>query len=530
MTAAEPHRPPLIESLARPGVLPDARAPVRILETHISWVLLTDGHAYKIKKPVELPFLDFRELAERKRLCEEELRLNRRLAPGWYLDVVPIGGTPEMPQVGAMPAIEYAVRMRRFPDGARLDEALAAGAVSAEAIAAFGARLAEFHASLPGLPNVLAPRAEAAIVTRAAEDNLRDLAPRLAGSALEMPLARLAAWTKERNAAVQGLLAARLEGSAQRDCHGDLHLANLMLVDGEIVAFDALEFDPRLREIDVASEAAFTAMDLMAHDRTDLAYVFLTRYLETGGDYDGVAVLRYYLVYRALIRAKVSALAGERPDLAAVAPYVEIAAALLAPRRPLLTITHGLSGSGKTHLTNELLGPLGALRARSDLERKRLHGLSAGASSHSPVGGGLYDATSTEATYGRLAAVASLCLREGFDTIVDAAFLARAERARFRALAHDAGAGFAILHCTAPPAVLRARIAARAARPGEVSEAKQEVLEYQLAHAEALTAEEQALAVTVDTDEVLDRAELGAALRAHGLKPSGKPPDRGHPP
>ncbi len=515
MTAAsarrETARPPLVEALLRPDSYGPAVERVRLVETHISWVFLTGQYAYKVKKPVKLPFLDFGTLEQRRRYCREELRLNRRLAPELYLDVVPIGGTPAAPRIGKTPALEYAVKMREFPAEARLDRRIAADDVDAQPVRAFAARLARFHADLPPL----APVGAAAEPVAEARANFTELESRLAGRDLAT-LERLRDWSDRRADDLAPVFAARVQRGAYRECHGDLHLENLLLAGGEIVAFDALEFDPKLREIDVASEAAFVTMDLLAHGRADLASVFLTAYLETAGDYGSLAVLPFYLVYRALVRAKVSAIKAAQASAEhgrdELGPYLKTAAELAAPRRPLLLITHGLSGSGKTHVTTELVARLPALRVRSDLERKRLHGLRATARSGSAVGGGLYTPAANRATYAVLGTIADTALRAGFDMIVDATFLRRAERAHFRQIAAANAARFAILDCRAAERELRARIAARAAGGGDASEATTAVLDGQLAEREPFDASERHEAVRVATDRSIRYGSLLAEL------------------
>jgi uncharacterized protein len=504
-------KPPLVAALARPAAYDHDVTAVRVAETHISWVFLTGEYAYKVKKPLKFPFLDFSSLERRRHFCEEELRLNRRLAPQLYLAVVPIGGDADSPRVGALPAIEYAVKMREFPEEARLDRRLAAGALVAEPLRAFGARLARFHAE----QTPLAPRSPAATALAAALENFDELRADLRARELR-ELAALREWAEERAASIAPSIERRAAEGRYRECHGDLHLENLLMLHGQIVAFDALEFDPRLREIDVASEASFLAMDLAAHGRADLAYEFLTAYLEAGGDYGGLDVLRFYVVHLALVRAKVRALKSAQQHAEAgraeIAPYLNTARDFVAPRAPLLVIAHGLSGSGKTHVTQALIGALRAVRVRSDLERKRLHGLDAGARSGSAVGGGLYDARANELTYTRLAEVGATVLRNGFDAIVDATFLRRTERDAFVRLAKQHGARFAILDCVAPENVLRARIAARAAEARDASEAGLEVLDHQLAEQDGLGAAEEAAAVRVPTDAPLDLRAVVAAL------------------
>ena len=506
-------KPSLAAALARPAAYGHDVAAVRVAETHISWVFLTGEYAYKVKKPLKLPFLDFSSLERRRHFCEEELRLNRRLAPQLYLEVVPIGGDARSPRVGAEPAIEYAVKMREFPEDARLDRRLAAGALVAEPLRAFGARLARFHAQ----QKPLAPRSAAATALAGALENFDELRADLHGRKVR-ELAALREWTEERAASIAPLIERRAAEGRYRECHGDLHLENLLMLDAEIIAFDALEFDSRLREIDVACEASFLTMDLAAHGRTDLAYEFLTSYLEAGGDYGGLDVLRFYVVHLALVRAKVRALKAAQKHAevgrAEIAPYLNTARDFVAPRAPLLVIAHGLSGSGKTHVTQALIGSLGAIRVRSDLERKRLHGLAAGDRSGSAVASGLYDARADERTYVRLAEVGAAALRNGFDAIIDATFLRHEERDAFARLATRYGARFAILDCVAPEEVLRVRITARAAEARDASEAGLEVLDHQLAAQDRLDTSEEVAAVRVPTDAPLDlRAVLGALAR-----------------
>jgi uncharacterized protein len=497
----------LVEALKQPAAYGGAVANVRLAETHISWVFLTGEYAYKIKKPIKLPFVDFGTLELRRHFCEEELRLNRRLAPSLYLDVVPIGGDPSSPRVGSEPAIEYAVKMRQFPDDARLDRRLDADALPA-ALHAFAADLARFHAQLPPLT----PRDAGAAAFTAMLDNFTALAKQ----APDGDVGPLRGWVERCRGEVEPLIERRAARGCYRECHGDLHLENLLLQGREIVAFDALEFDANLREIDVASEAAFVVMDLAAHERTGLGYIFLTAYLEAGGDYDSLQVLRFYLVHRALVRAKVRAIKAEQnaaeSGRGTLAPYLAAAREFAAPRTPLLVITHGLSGSGKTYVSDALIGGLQAVRVRSDLERKRLVGIAPDARTGSAVDGGIYDPSTTQHTYARLAEIAATALRSGFDAIVDATFLLRSEREPFRALASRAGVRFAILDCEAPDSVLRSRVAEREASRRDASEAGLAVLERQLTEREPLGGDEARHRVRVATDRDLDVHAVLASL------------------
>ena len=233
----------------------------------------------------------------------------------------------------------------------------------------FAEDLARFHANLPPLPPLEAPQGRAPEVVTAALDNIGELMSCLHGTDERKALSGIRRWTERTGEAIAEPLAQRLTGGAHRECHGDLHLENLLLYGGRIVAFDALEFDPKLREIDVINETAFLVMDLLAHGHESFAYRFLGRYLEVTGDYDGLSVLRFYLVERALIRAKVRALRAAQTATTADdddhLPYLELAVRLTTPSRPVLAITHGYSGSGKTHVTDELIGRLPAVRLPS---------------------------------------------------------------------------------------------------------------------------------------------------------------------
>ena len=478
-------------------------------------MLLTGEYAYKIKKPLRLPFLDFSTLDARYRFCEEELRLNRRLSPELYLEVMPIGGTNDRPVLGGQPAIEYAVKMVEFPAEARLDRRIASATIRDSEIGAFAELIGQFHASLPPASAESAFGAAAQVLAgvdrNAAEAAAVITAGLEPGGAIRRSLAL-------QGARLAPVIDARKRSGAVREGHGDLHLENLVYWRSRITPFDALEFDPALRWIDVIDESAFVAMDFMAHNRADLSYRFLNRYLEVTGDYEGLAVLRYYLIHRALVRAKVRAIkarqTNDRVDDAQTCAYLELAQRLAAPQAPVLVITHGLSGSGKTTWTERLISALPAVRLRSDLARKRLMGLDEHASSHSPVGGGIYAASPSDRTYAALARNAALGLEAGFNVIVDAAFLRSEQRRQFAELAESAGSAFAILDCRASIEALRQRIALRQARDHDASEATVAVLDYQLATRDELSPSEQALSVRIDTEEGPPLAEIIAGIEA----------------
>jgi aminoglycoside phosphotransferase family enzyme/predicted kinase len=495
--------PPLISALLDPRAYPHAADRVDLIETHASWLLLAGEFAYKIKKSVTLPFLDYGTLKQREVCCRAELTLNRRFAPDLYLDVIPIGGTPEQPRLGALPAIEWAVRMRRFDEGGRLDRVAARGDLTPAHLSQLAVSLCAFlETAAVATPNTRF--GEPARILAAAQENFAELRQLLPQS--EQPqVGQLARWTNDEFARRFDDFAARKAGGRIREGHGDLHLGNLVLINGCVTPFDCIEFNEDLRWNDSASEIAFVWIDLLDHQRPGLAAWLLNAWLEASGDFGALSVLRFYAVYRAMVRAKVAALRAaqedarqQQADLAAARAYLRLAAQIAVPPAPTLVITCGLSGSGKTTAsTARLLDPAVAtagntVRLRSDVERKRLFGLKPLDPSGSPLDGGIYTAEATAQTYARLLSLARDILSGGWPVIVDAAFLRREERTTFRSLASELGVGFGILITEAPTAELRRRLLMRS---GDASEANGAVLEKQLVWFEPLDEGERACAI-----------------------------------
>lgn len=504
----------LIDALRNPACYDHPVETVELIETHISYVLLAGDFAYKLKKPVDLGFLDFSTLDKRRFYCQEELRLNRRLAPDIYLDLVPVAGTADAPVVGGSgPVLEWAVKMRRFPQQALLSQVLKQGGLAAAHIDAIARQVADFHgrAAIAGRAS---PFGEAERVHQPVLQNFEQIRTKLQQPEDIERLEALAAWSEAQYAAHRDDFAARKRGGFVRECHGDMHLGNMVLMDGKVTLFDCIEFNDNLRWIDVMSEAAFLAMDLEDRKRPDFARRFLNGYLELTGDYDGLVILRYYLAYRALVRAKVAAIRAGQADAreggqawAEYRGHIELAERLTRPVRPRLLITHGLSGCGKTTITQSLLAVSGAIRLRSDVERKRLFGLAPDARSGSGVEAGLYTAEAGRRTYERLAELADSVIRAGYPVIVDATFLKRAQREQFRELAARRRVPFAILDCRAKEKTLRERVAKREQAGADASEAGLAVLEHQLANREPLARDEQPR-IIVDSEQPLDTAWL----------------------
>jgi len=511
----------LVAALMQAAVYPHPVQAMQLVETHISWVILTGDYVYKIKKPVNLGFLDFSSLEQRRICCEEEVRLNRRLAPDLYLGVVAVTGTPLTPRLdGPGEVIEYAVRMVQFPQPAQFDRMLERGALEARHIDAVARLVADFHrrAGVAGAADAFGDPGQ--VVQPVEENFLQIRACTVHDSTVPAQLEALEHWSRHAFGRLRTAFGQRKAGGFVRECHGDMHLRNLAWVDGQPLAFDCIEFNPALRWIDVISEVAFLVMDLQDRRQVRLARRFLNAYLEYSGDYAGVAVLPFYLVYRAMVRAKVEAIRATQPDLEDAAradeqqayhDYLALARHYTQARRPVLLVTRGLSAAGKTTLTQPLLEQLGAIRIRSDVERKRLFGLPAQADGRAAVDQGIYTAEAGHRTYERLAELAGGVLDAGISVIVDAACLKAAQLAPFRALAVARRVALLILEFHAPADVLRERIGRR---ERGASDANLDILEHQLGSWQELPERERAFSIRIDTQAPFDVDTLQARIEA----------------
>ncbi len=478
----------LIEALLNPDCFPHPVKTISVAETHISWVILTGPYAYKIKKPVNFGFVNFSTLARRKWFCTEEVRLNRRLAPDLYLGVIPITGSPLVPQLGGEGTpIEFAVKMKQFSPNQELTQILSDPGNHREVVTQLAHIIADFHGRVDRAPagtNFGTPDR----IWGAVRECLEEIPMSGGSSEIREQLQDIRAWLEvERQNQQATFLQRKLQGSI-RECHGDLHVANIAVNEGKPWVFDALEFQPWLRWIDVMSEVAFLAMDLEKRGRRDLAAIFLNTYLEIRGDYSGVRVLRFYKIYRALVRSKVAGLRlaqltnrdrewGEAKQ--EFYGYVRLAHRLIKGSSPGLILMHGVSGSGKTTISTKIMLELGAIRVRSDIERKRTE--LEGETGQESFGRNkdLYHSSMTEAVYRRLRELASLLLQCGETVIVDATFLKEGHRAHFFQLSQDCGCPCVILAISAPTKVLEERLQMRNEEGIDASDATAEVMKQQ---------------------------------------------------
>lgn len=498
-----------------------------VIETHISWVLLTGLYAFKIKKPVNFGFLDFSTLEKRRFCCNEELRLNKRLADELYLEVVPITGTPDHPQIGGSgTAIEYAVKMIRFPASQLLSDCAKRGQLSADQIDQLADIVAGFHETIEQADEN-SPYGDSANIHHWFVENFDHIRPLLADDIQKQQLQNIQQWGDSEGRKQAGLMHCRRQQGFVRECHGDLHLGNMTLINGKVILFDCIEFNPLLRWIDVVSEVAFLFIDLLHFSYQHYAYRFLNRYLQHTGDYQGLALLRYYLVYRALVRAKVALLrmTQQHDDAAAkkahseYASFADLAELFTKRRQTALIITHGYSGSGKSTIAAQLAEKIGAFQIRSDIERKRLFGYRALAQTGSGIEDEIYSRQASRKTYRHLKELAKAVLDAGFPVIIDAAFLKAGQRTLFQQLAADCGVPFHIISFQASDEELCRRIKQR---QNDASEATVTVLHRQQQSAQPLSEQEQSCVITVDTESSDARQTLLAEFDRYCQQPGGR--------
>jgi aminoglycoside phosphotransferase family enzyme/adenylate kinase family enzyme len=483
-----------------PSCFGDTRGPVEHIETHISHLLLAGDRVYKIKKPLDLGFLDFSTLEKRHHCCEEELRLNRRLAPDLYIDVVGIGGSIDHPLINEKKGIiEYAVAMRRFrqqdlfshtlPDGGAIEGL-------ARQVAKFHQRAARVSTGVPyGKPDhVIGPMLENFRLIRGLKQPL-----------FEMERVNvLQTWTEQQSVVLNPILQERYEAGHVRECHGDLHLGNITLFRGVITPFDGIEFNPDLRWIDTLSDIAFLLMDLQHRGMNAAADQLLNVYLEITGDYAGLPLLRFYQLYRAMVRAKVSAIrvmqSGLQHDeweqqLEEYRSFLNLGESVIQHPPASLILTHGVSGSGKSTISGWLAEQLMAIRIRSDVERRRLFP----DQDEGAVSIERYSDQASRITYNHLAGMAKLLLRAGFSVIIDATCLAQWQRELFLQLAENQQAPMVIIDCQASEPLLMERIRQRKANGGDASEADVVVLRLQQETLQPLTQPERERTISVDS-------------------------------
>jgi aminoglycoside phosphotransferase family enzyme/predicted kinase len=500
----------LIQNLQNASLYNHAIEEFKLLETHISWVILTGEYVYKIKKPFDFEFLNFSTLEKRKFYCHEEVRLNQFLAPEIYLDVVSITGSIENPSInGDGPVIEYAIRMREFSQASLFSALLNNHQLTTNHLDQLAQTIAWFHSITPAA-EMDSRFGTAEHVHAPVVQNFDQIQPLLSEQDDLKKLALLREWSEKQYLLYKTLLQQRKSEDFIRDCHGDLHLGNIILHEQKPVLFDRIEFNEDFRWTDVMADIAFLAMDLSDKKQTISANQVINAYLSHTGDYEGLAVLPYYQVYRAMVRAKV-ALFGLQPDtevhvrnqvMQQYRNLIALAEKYIQPATPKLLITHGFAGAGKSTVASELAAQLGGIQIRADLERKRLFDVAATAQNETAVLGGIYTPEATEQVYQQLLMLAETVIQAGYVAIIDATFLKQHQRELFYKLAQKLQISFAILSCQASQEKLIERIETRRFNMQDPSEARVDILQMQKTTAEALTEQEKKFVLEINTEEM----------------------------
>lgn len=459
---------------------------VELVETHISWVLLGERDVFKLKKPVELGFLDFSTPALRKAACEREVELNRRLAPEVYLGVVPLRRTNgRLSLEGEGEVVEWAVHMRRLHDRDRADVRLAQGRLQPNDIARIAVRLAEFHASARCDAETSSFGSAESIATNVRENFAQTPLRRYLSEAQVQELTEQQLTVLERHAE---RFDARIDAQRVRDGHGDLRLEHVYLDDdGGITILDCIEFNDRFRYADVASDLAFLAMDLSAHGHVELSEHLVAEYAKASGDFDLYGVLDFYEGYRAFVRGKIATFVADDPDVGAPHRARSMASArrcfmlaLASGRRSLLgpcvVAVGGVIASGKSTISGRLSQEMSAPVVDADRTRKQMIGVRATQPVHEGSWQGAYDPKFTQEVYAEVFRRAGVVLRSGRPVIVDASFRSQALRGRAHELAAQHGVPFRLVECRIDYAIAKERLRERAKR-ASVSDGRLEIFD-----------------------------------------------------
>jgi aminoglycoside phosphotransferase family enzyme/predicted kinase len=473
-------QPRLIADLLRPEAYAHPADDLRLHETHSSWVVLAGPYAYKLKKPVDLGFLNFTTVEARRADCEEEVRLNRRFSPDVYLGLVEITQRNGRFHVGGDDGSgEPAVWMRRLPEDGMLPHLLVNGGVDARLARRIGRKVASFHASAATGPGV-DEYGSLATVAANWDENFVQMEPfvgRTLSTEINDQIRIYGSQFFDRRAR---LFDRRVADGRIRDGHGDLHAASICVDHGRIYLFDSLQFAPRFRCGDVAAEVAFLAMDFEHHGRADLGWAFVDEYVTASGDRELLALLDFYSCYRAYVRGKVRSLrlmqSNEPRIVSEASAYFDLAwSHACGLRQPYLLVAMGLPASGKTTLANGLAQRLGTVHISSDMVRKGLARVQPTEHRGEAFRHGMYDQDMTMRTYAALRRQAARWLRRGRSVVLDATYGSPRERRLVRGLAKRLDVPMRTVLCHADDETLKARLVARASESGVISDARVEL-------------------------------------------------------
>jgi hypothetical protein len=513
--------PELAQALLNPKAYPDSTQKVELVQTQMSFVFLTDDYVYKVKKPVNLGYLDYTTLDKRQFYCQREVELNQRLCPDVYLGVVPITRHKGHISIeGQGKVIEYAVKMRRLPQEAMMDALLAKDKVSPQMIIKVAEKVAEFHQKAETNANITF-FGDLPTITENTEENFTQTEKYISRTISRKKYEHIQTYTRHFIRENASLFQKRMAEGRIRDCHGDLHAAHICFANG-ICIYDCIEFNERFRYCDVAAEVAFLAMDLDHYGRADLSRHFVNTYVARSQDKELMVLLNFYKCYRAYVRGKVESFKLDDPHISPrekreiqeiATSYFDLANAYTRIK-PILFITTGLVGSGKTTLAQALAKRLGLVVIASDVTRKQLAGIPVTEHRFEEFNSGIYSPEFSRLTYEKMFTEAKPILSEGTSVILDASFIKSSERLKAKSLAEETKADFFIVECTLDEESTRQRLAQRLEQ-GSVSDGRWEIFEPQKRQFDPVTEVPAGNHIVVDTSlplnetvkQVLDKIE-----------------------
>jgi aminoglycoside phosphotransferase family enzyme/predicted kinase len=473
--------PGFVQALLDPQIYPQHPLKVELMQTQMSFVFIAGDYVYKVKKPVNLGYLDYTTLEKRKFFCEKEVELNRRLCPDAYLGVIPI--TRDKGRIGlggAGEVIEYAVRMRYLPQERMMNVLLAKNEVTGEMVGRVAERLVPFHQKAE-TNDVISQFGTIDAIKVNTEENFNQTEKHIGSTVSQKKFQHIRDYTNRFLANNASLFPKRVTGGRIRDCHGDLHAAHICFTDG-ICIYDCIEFNDRFRYCDVASEIAFLAMDLDHYGRADLSHHFVKDYVARSGDEEILRLLNFYKCYRAYVRGKVECFksddryvgdAEREKSRKTARSYFDLADAYTWSK-PVLFITAGLVGTGKTVLAQALAKRFGLAVLSSDVIRKQLADIPSTEHRFEEFSSGIYAPEFTRKTYDELFNQARRFLSEGTSVVLDASFIKSGERVKARDLAKKVGADFYVLECILDEETIKQRLEQRL-KVGTVSDGRWEV-------------------------------------------------------
>ncbi|BAY95399.1 MULTISPECIES: bifunctional aminoglycoside phosphotransferase/ATP-binding protein [unclassified Tolypothrix] len=496
--------PALIQQMLQPGFYPHAVSePIQLIQTHVSYVLLTGDYVYKLKKPVNFGFLDYSTLEKRQHFCQEELRLNQRGAGELYLEVLPLTLESEQYHLGGTgEAVEYTLKMRQFPQEALFSSLFEQGKLNETHLEELGRIVAQYHAKTE-TNDYIRSFGEVPKVREAFDENYVQTEKYIGGPQTQEQFDETKAYTERFFAERGELFASRIKNNYIRECHGDLHLRNIALWHNQILLFDCIEFNEPFRFVDVMFDIAYAVMDLEAQQRKDLSNAYLNTYVEQTGDWEGLQILPIYLIRQSYVRAKVTSFLLDDPAVPdavkeqatkTAATYYQLAWEYTKPKQGQLFLMSGLSGSGKSTTARSLAREIGAIHLRSDAVRKHLAGI--------PLmergGDEIYTPEMTQKTYARLLELGTILANQGFSVILDAKYDQQQLRQEAITQAEKHQIPLQIIQCTAPLEVVQERLLKRT---GDIADATADLLASQIKLFEEFTETEKPYLKILDTTQ-----------------------------